>query len=107
MFEFIKRLFGAKTPVTTTAAQAPYKVEPQPETVKVEVTKPEVTPTPAVKADTPAKKNRRPRNRKPKAVQNTAPITEGKTKGGNGAVKQPAPAKVAKVKSTKPKNQSK
>ena len=108
MFNFIKKLFGAKTPVTT-AAQAPYKVEPQPETVKVEVSKPEFTPTPAVKAETPAKKSRRPRNRKPKAApaQNVTPITEGKTRGGNGAVKQPAPAKVAKVKSTKPKNQSK
>ena len=95
MFNFIKKLFGVKTPVTT-AAQAPYKVEPQQPKVEVAVAE----PTPAVQAkapvasapaaQAPAKKNRRPRNRKPKAAtaQAKPAVTEGKAKGGNGAVKK-------------------
>lgn len=102
MISFIKKLFGVKTPVPT-AAQAPYKVEPQQPKVAVS------EPTPAVQAkapvasapaaQAPAKKNRRPRNRKPKAAtaQAKPAVTEGQTKGGNGAVKQHS------TKSKKPK----
>lgn len=93
MFNFIKKLFGAKTPVNT-AAQAPYKVEPPKEVVITRAlapaSNPDVIVTPVANTDAPAKKRRRPRNRKPKTANTTAPkVTEGKTKGGNGAVKQP------------------
>ena len=103
MFNFIKKLFGVKTPVTA-AAQAPYKVEPASTTTYIETAKPviktEVVVTPAANdAIQPAKKRRHPRNRKPKTAtaggtvakvgQPKPAVTEGKTKGGNGAVKQP------------------
>lgn len=85
MFNFIKKLFGVKTPVTT-AAQAPYKVEPPKEIAII----------PVVNTDAPTKKRRRPRNRNraaggtvAKVNQPKPAITEGKTKGGNGTVKQP------------------
>jgi hypothetical protein len=69
------------------------------------VFKPEVVAT----STAPSRKNRRPRNRnKAKVSTNTAAITEGKTKGGTGAVKiHHTPAKVAPVKSTKPKHPAK
>ena len=110
MFKFIKTLFGFG-PKETAPTAAPYKVEPATQAV--------ASTTVAV-ATAPARKNRRPRNRnKARAGGGTVAninqakpaVTEGKTKGGNNVVKQQssnsakpdAPAKVAKVKSTKPK----
>lgn len=114
MFKFIKTLFGfgpkETAPVVAAPAEAPYKVEPATQAV--------ASTTVAV-ATAPAKKNRRPRNRnKAKAGGSTVAninqakpaVTEGKTKGGNNVIKQQSsqtPAKVAKVKSTKPKQPAK
>ena len=63
MFSFFKKLFGVKTP-DVTAAQAPYKVEAP--VVETQITD-SVTITKAPEA-APVKKNRRPRNRKPKTA---------------------------------------
>lgn len=118
MISFIKKLFGIGSKDVVTHTNAPYKIEPAQTTIYIEPAKPVIkteVATVAPAATAPAKKNRRPRNRN-KAKSSTAggtvakvgqpkpAITEGKTKGGNGAVKQQsnAPAKVAKVKSTKP-----
>lgn len=63
MLSFLKKLFGIKTPETT-AAQAPYKVEAP--VVETQITD-SVTIKPVAETE-PVKKNRRPRNRKPKAA---------------------------------------
>jgi hypothetical protein len=111
MISFIKKLFGFGSTETAPTA-APYKIEPTPTATYIEPAKPVIKSTvaaPAATSTAPAKKNRRPRNRnKAKVSSNTVAITEGKTKGGNGAVKtHHTPAKVAPVKSTKPKHPAK
>jgi hypothetical protein len=124
MISFIKKLFGIGSTESAPAA-APYKIEPSPAATYIEPAKPVIkTQVAATPSTAPAKKNRRPRNRnKARAGGGTVAninqakpaVTEGKTKGGNGAVKQQlsntakpdAPAKVAKVKSTKPKQTAK
>jgi hypothetical protein len=95
MLTFIKRLLGL-TP-------NPVKIQEEVKAIFV----PAVNKVPAISesgaaavaaatAPKPANKRRRPRNRnKVKPA-----VTEGKTKGGNGAVK---PAQVAKAKPAKPK----
>jgi hypothetical protein len=112
MISFIKKLFGFGSTDTSVPTAAPYKIEPATTTTYVEPAKPVFKPEVAATSTAPAKKNRRPRNRnKAKAAPAAKPaITEGKTKGGNNVVKQSAanaPAKVAKVKSTKPKQTAK
>jgi hypothetical protein len=117
MFKFIKKLFG-KTSKETAAEQAPYKIEPaeQPVTPEVKIDEPSAIKPQRTKdvkgqflandprtehneawvgGKSPAKKSRKPRNRKPAA--NTA-------KPAASTANPSAPAKVAKVKSTKPKN---
>lgn len=103
MFNFIKRLFGSKVdeptvePVSTEVVTLPVDFEPK--AIKPQRTKnaqgqfladdPKTDYNEAwVGGKSPAKKPRRPRNRKPAAKPL---ISEGKTKGGNGAVKQPNP----------------
>jgi hypothetical protein len=107
MISFIKKLFGFGSKETVTPTAAPYKIEPKETATAIEPAKPVIKTETVAAPPAPAKKNRRPRNRNRSAGGAVAKITEGATKGGTGAVKQPAPAKVAKVKSTKPKNQSK
>ena len=86
MISFIKKLFGFGS--TETATAVPYKIEPKTTATTIEPA------TPVIKAETaavpaPAKRNRRPRNRsKAKTADST-------------------PAKVAPVKSTKPKHAEK
>jgi hypothetical protein len=104
MFNFIKRLFGGKVdepaavdPISTEVVTLPVDFEP--EAIKPQRTKnaqgqfladdPRTEHNEAwVGGVSPAKKPRRPRNRKPAAKPLTS---EGNTKGGNGAVKQPNP----------------
>ena len=107
MISFIKKLFGFGS--TETATAAPYKIEPKPTATYIEPAKPVIKAETVAASAAPAKKNRRPRNRnRVKAGGTVAKITEGKTKGGNGAVKtHHTPAKVAPVKSTKPKHAAK
>lgn len=108
MISFIKKLFGIGSTETAPTA-APYKIEPKTTTTAIDPA------TPVIKAETPAastapaKRNRRPRNRnKTKVSSNIVDITEGKTKGSTSAVKtHHTPAKVAPVKSTKPKHPAK
>ena len=95
MISFIKKLFGIGSiePLPSTTA-APYKIEPPQSTGYIEPAKPVFKS----EAGTPAKKNRRPRNRnKAKPVTPAAPPTP--------VQKAAPPAKVAKVKSTQPKQQ--
>jgi hypothetical protein len=122
MISFIKKLFGFGSTESAPTA-APYKIEPTPATY-IEPVNPVIkTQVAATPSTAPAKKNRRPRNRNKvrasgavaKINQAKPAVTEGKTKGGNNVVKQQssntakpdAPAKVAKVKSTKPKQPAK
>jgi hypothetical protein len=104
MISFIKKLFGFGSTDTSVPTAAPYKIEPATTTTYVEPAKPVFKPEVAATSTAPAKKNRRPRNRnKAKAAAPTAAkpaVSEGKTKGGNGAVK---PAQVAKAKPAAPK----
>jgi hypothetical protein len=109
MISFIKKLFGFGS-TETASTVVPYKIEPTPTATKIEPAKPVIKAETVAASAAPARKNRRPRNRnKVRAAGGTvAKITEGKTKGGNGAVKtHHTPAKVAPVKSTKPKHAAK
>jgi hypothetical protein len=100
MLSFIKRLLGltpnpVKTAEEVKAIFVPHTVE----TVKVRAivdSAPEAVK--AAQEPKPANKRRRPRNRN--KVKAGVKVTEGATKGGNGAVK---PAQVAKAKPAKPK----
>jgi hypothetical protein len=107
MISFIKKLFGIGS--TETAPAVPYKIEPTPTATKIEPAKPVIKAETVAASAAPAKKNRRPRNRnRVKAGGTVAKITEGKTKDGTGAVNtHHTPAKVAPVKSTKPKHAAK
>ena len=103
MISFIKKLFGFGSKESAPVA-APYKIEPATTTTYIEpvktVFKPEVVATSTV----PSKKNRRPRNRNKAKASSAAPSQN------TSAVKVAAssePAKVAKVKSTKPKHAAK
>ena len=108
MISFIKKLFGFGS-VDTAPTAAPYKIEPKPTATYIEPAKPVFKSETVAASTAPAKKNRRPRNRnKVKASGTVVKLTEGNTKGGNGAVKtHHTPAKVAPVKSTKPKHAEK
>ena len=123
MISFIKKLFGFGS-VKAAPTAAPYKIEPTPtpvvtnatpnsnktlEATYIEPAKPVIKSGTVAASETPAKRNRRPRNRnKVKAGGSVANLSESNTKGGNGAVKtHHTPAKVATVKSTKPKNAEK
>jgi hypothetical protein len=108
MISFIKTLFGFGSKEVTPSA-APYKIEPA-TTTYIEPVKPVFKPEVVSTSVTPSKKNRRPRNRNKAKASSVASsqktsaaksaITESKT---NGTVKtHHTPAKVAKVKSTKP-----
>ena len=98
MISFIKKLFGFKS-TQTAPTVAPYKIEPKPTTTHNEKVKP------AIKSETeavPAKKNRRPRNRnRVKAGTTGSKPTQGVVKTHQTS------AKVAPIKSTKPKNSEK
>jgi hypothetical protein len=128
MLTFIKRLLGltpnpVKTAEEVKAIFVPAQVEPSKQwtIVNVDLSKatPKVTKVRAItdtkpnavkEAITPKPGNKRHRSRNRNKVkagitvtkinQPTSAVTEGKTKGGNGAVK---PAQVAKAKPAKPK----
>ena len=111
MISFIKTLFGFGSKEDAPVA-APYKIEPA-TTTYIEPVKPVFKPEVVSTSASPSKKNRRPRNRNKAKASSVAPsqnttaakpaITESKTNSSNGAVKNHhTPAKVAKVKSTKP-----
>jgi hypothetical protein len=118
MISFIKTLFGFGSKEVTPSA-APYKIEPA-TTTYIEPVKPVFKPEVVSTSAASSKKNRRPRNRNKAKASSVASsqktsaaksaITESKTNSNssnssNGAVKtHHTPAKVAKVKSTKPKH---
>jgi len=89
MFKFIKNLLGIGAQESVkdiVTPQAPYKIEPPKDVVITRILAPESNPDVIV---TPVK---------PKQAKKSKPkVTEGKTKGGNGAVKKP------KANSPKPK----
>jgi hypothetical protein len=117
MIKFIKNLFGfgsadSNTPKETVKeiltppakAEVPtagYISPAKPVTKVRAITDTNPNAVKAAVAPKPANKKRRPyRDNKVKAGGTVAKVTEGKAKGGNGAVK---PAQVAKVKPQAPK----
>lgn len=114
MFKFIKNLLGLAPKQETVQPQAPYKIEPPKEVVVTRILAPESNPnvvvTPVVaerakdakgrfKADDPTTLdvNEAWKGGKAPAKKSKPKVTEGKTRGGNGAVKKP------KTNSSKPK----
>ena len=117
MFKFIKNLLGIGAQESVkdiVTPQAPYKIEPPTEVVVTRILAPESSPdvvvTPVVakrakdtkgrfKADDPSTSdvNEAWKGGKAPAKKTKPKVTEGKTKGGNGAVKKP------KANSPKPK----
>lgn len=105
MITFIKRLFGLgstvvenKPAVVPTVHVVTNTAPNSAKTLEGKITQPvkvKATSEPAATALNATNKKRRPHRNKVKAA-----VTEGKTNGGNGAVK---PAKVAKAKPAKPK----
>lgn len=113
MINFIKNLLGLNNPTETVREILTPQIDETKVSTYIEPAKPNtvarvraITDTnpgavAAAHASKPANKKRRPhRGNKVKAGSTVAKVTEGKTKGGNGAVK---PAQVAKAKPAAPK----
>ena len=108
MFKFIKNLLGLAPKQETVQPQAPYKIEPPKEVVITRALAPAsnpdviVTPVKAERtkdakgkfvADDPTTPdvNEAWKGGKAPAKKSKPKVTEGKTKGGTGAVKKPRP----------------
>lgn len=106
MFKFIKNLLGLAPKQETVQPQAPYKIEPPKEVVITRMlapaSNPDVIVTPVAaerakdakgrfKADDPSTPdvNEAWKGGKAPAKKTKPKATEGKTRGGNGAVKKP------------------
>jgi hypothetical protein len=98
MISFIKTLFGFGSKEITPSV-APYKIEPATTITYVEPVNPVFKSAVAANSTASAKKNRRPRNRNKAKASSAAPLQ--KAPAAKVAASS-TPAKVAKVKSTKP-----
>ena len=103
MISFIKTLFGLGSKEAAPVA-APYKIEPAKTTTYIEPVKPVFKPEVVAVSTAPSRKNRRPRNRN-KAKASSAALSLNTSAAKVAASSEPA--KVAKVKSTKPKHAAK